>query len=154
MVGKRVRGALYVHRDAVSLLSPVQAERLHQALEFAGRAAWNVVRLEPTVVALLSYADFETDPFPALRGSTRVDLTSGLVTTRDFSRMENPLILHRKELLVSPDHPPAEAWRMLTAALEARDLFREPYLIGRQDSWRRRLAAAGIRVEGHCLCPI
>jgi DNA phosphorothioation-associated putative methyltransferase len=154
VIGKRVRGALYVHRDGIALLAATHAQQLAHAVDLAGPAAWNVARLEPSVIALLCYDDFDADPFPALRASTRVDLASGQVATRDFSGAQNPLILHRKEQLVAPDHPHADDWRALTLALEARGLFREPHLIGRRDAWRHRLAEAGVRVENHHLCPI
>jgi hypothetical protein len=113
-----------------------------------------VVRLEPTVVALLLYEPFDSVPFPALLASTRVDLEAGAAASRNFEGAANPLILHRKEQLVAPSDPRVPAWAALTAGLEARGLFRDLHLIGRRKVWDQRLADAGVRVEGHTLCPI
>lgn len=153
MVGKRVRDAVYVHRSALDGLTAAQRDRLTRALGIAGDTDWNVARLEPQAVGLLLYPDFERAAFPALAASTRVELSTERVTRRRFDISGNPLILHRKEQLVSQDHPQAPLWRDLTRALEARGLFRDPHLIGRQQAWAQRLADAGVRVEGHVLCP-
>jgi hypothetical protein len=110
-----------------------------------------VARLEPGVVGLLFYEAFDTAPFPALRASTRVDLATGQATLRRFDG-PNPLILHRKEQLVAPDHPCAAIWRALTMELERRGCFRDPHLIGRRHAWETRLSDAGVRIEGHNLC--
>lgn len=115
---------------------------------------WNVARLEPGVVGLLLYEDFEAAPFPALLASTRVVFATRAVNRRDFAGSDNPLILHRKEQLVPPDTPAIADWRQLTAHLEALGCFKDPHLIGRRRAWAARLAAAGVRVEGHKLCPI
>ena len=152
MLGKRVRGALYVHRDAVRLLRSPALEIVERAESCAGECPWNVARLESGVVGLLFYEAFHTDPFPALRASTRVDLVTGHATLRRFNG-PNPLILHRKELLLSPDDPRVGLWSKLTKALETEGVFRDPHLIGRHDSWARRLAEAGLRLDGHTLCP-
>lgn len=152
MVGKRIRDAVYVHNSAVAHLSAADRSRLEQALVAAADASWNVARLEPGAVGLLLYPDFNEAPFPTLAASTKVDLTNGSVTRRSFEKSANPLILHRKELLVAPDHPQAHTWAALTAALETRGLFRDPHLIGRRAAWDKRLADAGVRIEGHALC--
>jgi hypothetical protein len=151
MLGKRVRGTLYVHRDAIRLLPAPAVETLELALAHAGDCPWNVARLEPGVVGLLFYEAFDTAPFPALRASTRVDLATGQATLRRFDG-PNPLILHRKEQLVAPDHPCAAIWRALTMELERRGCFRDPHLIGRRHAWETRLSDAGVRIEGHNLC--
>lgn len=154
MVGKRVRDAVYVHNSAVAHLSAGDQSRLQQALLVAGDTLWSVARVERAVVGLLLYPDFKEAAFPTLAASTRVDLTRGSVTRRSFEGSANPLILHRKELLVAPDHPQAHVWAALTASLESRGLFRDPHLIGRRAAWAKRLADAGVRIEGHALCPM
>ncbi|MGB8843624.1 MAG: hypothetical protein WCC64_21440 [Aliidongia sp.] len=153
MVGKRVRDALYVHAGAVSELPDGLRARLSAALNLAGQVSWNVARIEHSVVGLLLYSDFEADPFPALVASTRVELDPPRMTSRSFAHAANPLILHRKELLMPNQHSESTAWAVLTAALESRGLFRDPHLIGRRNAWMSRLAAAGVRVEDHTLCP-
>ena len=153
MVGKRVRDALYVHASALDQITEPLKARLGEALQRAGGVPWNVARIERHVVGFLLYADFEDDPFPTLVASKRVDIATARLSSRDFAGAANPLILHRKELLVGPEHPHASAWARLTRALEERGLFKDPHLIGRRRAWYERLAAAGVRVEGHVLCP-
>lgn len=153
-VGKRVRESLYLHRSAIAHLDSEREARLRAALVIAGEIDWNVVRLEPQVVGLLQYREFDQAAFPELEASTRVDLSTGQTTVRNFTGSDNPLILHRKEQLVGPAHAHATEWASLTADLEARGLFRQPHLIGRKNAWNQRLAAAGVRVEGHSLCLI
>ncbi|RWI63457.1 hypothetical protein [Mesorhizobium sp.] len=154
MVGKRVRDALYVHRTAVDGLKPELRELLEAASQLVGDRPWNVARIEQQAVGLLLYEAFDAAAFPALIASTRIDLASGAVSSRNFKGSANPLILHRKEQLVSAEHPEAALWAELTAKLEALGCFRDPHLIGRRKAWEARLEAAGVRVEGHALCPI
>jgi hypothetical protein len=153
MVGKRVRGALYIHRSAAHLLSNTDQKRIQRAADHS-QTEWNVARMEAQHLGLLSYADFFACPFPPLRQSVRVDLSSGAVVQRSYVESQNPLILHRKEQLLVANDPHTEEWTALTAALEAQGLFRDSHLIGRRIAWDRRLAAAGVRVEGHVLCRI
>lgn len=153
MVGKRVRDALYVHRRAIPYLGPRQQEQIAAAASLCQRP-WNVARLEPSVVGLLLYEDFETEAFPALLAATRVDLATSAVSHRNFANSANPLILHRKEQLFGPDAPNVGRWAVLTAELDALGCFKDPHLIGRRHAWTERLAAAGVRVEDHRLCPL
>ena len=148
MVGKLVRGALYVHRDAVGSLTAIQAERLERALKAAGDGLWNVARIEPGVVALLQYEDLEASAFPALLHATRVELADGRTPRRAFSRSANPLLLHRKELLVGEEHEKRAAWTATTADLDSRGLFNDSHLIGRRREWLARLAGVGLAVRG------
>jgi DNA phosphorothioation-associated putative methyltransferase len=152
VIGKRVRGALYVHRDAVGHLGPDMQAAVAQAAAIADDRSWNVARIEPSAVGLLLYEAFELAPFPALLRSTLVDLDTQSVSGRNFENSKNPLILHRKEQLVAPDHPCAAIWRALTIELERRGCFRDHHLIGRRHAWETRLSDAGVRIEGHSLC--
>lgn len=154
MVGKKIRGALYIHRSAAHLLGDVDQERVRRAAGLVAPLEWNVARLEAEHIGLLLYEAFFERPFPALQVAIRVDLASGNVQQRTFNTSANPLILHRKELLLDPTEPAVEGWRQLTAQLEAKGLFRDNHLIGRQRQWAARLASAGFRLEGHRLCPL
>lgn len=152
MVGKRVRGALYVHESAVDLLPPEHARRLEQALAIAPTARWNVVRLERWVVALLQYEELDASAFPALLAAVRVDLRTRQVSRTDYTRSGNPLVLHRKELLVAPADERVPRWSNITADLEKRGLFAENNRIGRRRQWNERLASAGLKVVGDSVC--
>jgi DNA phosphorothioation-associated putative methyltransferase len=153
-VGKRVHGALYLHRDSAALLDDQARETLTAAKRLAGEPGWNVVKLEPARphrVTLLLYEDFAVAAFPALLASTTVDLARDRVSRRDFRKSVNPPILHRKELLLAADHADRPRFAALTAALEDRGLFADSARIGFWRDWQDRLAAAGIAVTDHTL---
>lgn len=147
-VGKRVRGALYVHREAVDLLKADERSRVARASSLAGPVPWNVARLDASAVALLFYPDFDESAFPRLQASARVDLAEGTVRLTQFGESPNPLILHRKELLVRRDHPARERWAAVTRRAQERGLFHKRALIGRQLTWRALLEQAGLNHQG------
>lgn len=147
MIGKVVRDALYIHREAVEVLDPDRRQRLDDALTLARNFEWNVVRFERHIVGFLMYQPFDAKAFPELLQSLRVDLDDRVASKRDYRRSANPLILHRKELLVMPSEV-TEQWAKTTKKLEALGLFDDNHLIGRRRQWMKRLEAANIRVEG------
>jgi DNA phosphorothioation-associated putative methyltransferase len=140
-VGKRVGGALYVHRDALALL-PEESARVAEAQDAAPYAEWNVAKIERHSVSLLLYEPFDVD-FPALLRSTKVDLKSRAVTHMEYASRSNPPILHRKEALLPPDDPRLPKFRALTAAAEEHGLA-EANKIGTRAAWNSRIEAAGL----------
>lgn len=151
-VGKRVGGALYVHRDALAMIGE-DAHRVRAAAEMAGASEWNVAKIEKSSVSLLLYESFDGSPFPALLASTKIDPSSGAVTHTDYRGRANPPILHRKELLLPPDDPRLPAFRALTAAAEEHGLFVDSNKIGTRKAWQARIADAGLVLRGHRLVP-
>ena len=97
---------------------------------------------------MLEYEHFDDVAFPRLLASTYVDLRDQRCSSRDYRKAGNALILHRKELLIRIDDPRRADWAALTAALEAKGLFNDPNLIGRQDRWNAMLAEAGLDSSG------
>jgi len=153
-LGKRVAGDLYVHICAMSQLPRSwreRAEHIASAAETIPERDFNVIKFDENtgiVLSLLSYQDFDDSPFPELVTSWFV-LADGSIRKRHFGRNGNPPILHRKELLLPPDHPRWREFAQLTEALEARGLFSEPTKIGYKKQWQQRLEAASVRVNGH-----
>ncbi len=145
-VGKRVGGALYVHRDAIALAGNETA-KVEKAESLAPSVRWNVAKIEKSSVSLLLYEPFEVD-FPALLTSAKVDLTTGEVTQTDYQKRANPPILHRKELLLAPDDPRSPKFRALTSAAEDYGLFAEANKIGTRAAWNAKIAAAGLTLRG------
>ncbi|MGY8680456.1 DNA phosphorothioation-associated putative methyltransferase [Bradyrhizobium sp. UFLA05-153] len=152
-VGKRVRDALYVHREALSELSAADRRAVTKATAIARDLPWNVVRIEPGKIALLEYDDFDNEHFPALRRSLLVDLESRDSKVRDFSASPNPPILHRKELLLPTEDPRRAKFAALTAALDALDMFADSHKIGLRKAWQQRLEGAGIVIRNHQIVP-
>lgn len=153
-VGKLVRGAMYFHRDVVADVATTLQSKCENAAAMTATATWNVARVHGSIVGLLQYEEFDTEAFPSLLFSTRVDLTTGLCRQTDFRGSANPLILHRKELLVAANDPRAVRWARVTRMLEDMGLFRDNKSIGRRKAWSEKLARVGLKVLGDEVVPL
>lgn len=153
-VGKLVRSALYIHRDALNALAKDVWSMVDRAVSIAGPTPWNVARIEKHIVGLLEYEDFDAAAFPRLIASTRVNVATGKHSRTDFSCSSNPLILHRKELLLSPQDPRVGRWAETTRLLVGKGLFKDSHAIGRQAAWNELLAQVGLTAVGDALVPI
>jgi DNA phosphorothioation-associated putative methyltransferase len=157
-VGKRVFDDLYVHLDAAEA-------RVEPSTWSSVSAARDLVRAQghgPNVLkynvrsgrfSLLTYADFDSSPFPELTSSWTMSGSGGL-TYRTYDASLNPPILHRKELLVPDDWPQRAAWRALTERAEAIGLFDDTRAIGFRVNWERLIASKGYRLVEHQLLPL
>jgi len=151
-VGKRVRGALYIHRNAIADLPAAERELIERASRLVEDFSWNVARIDPgDIVGLLDYLAFDSDAFPALARAALVDVSARSVRYTNYQKSPNPLILHRKELLVRLDHPNRAAWAALTVELEQLGLFRDWNRIGRREVWNTMLADAGRDGQGQMI---
>jgi DNA phosphorothioation-associated putative methyltransferase len=151
MIGKRVGGELYIHRISVNHLPNEDRELVEASLNSldASENSWNVLRIANDNIAFLTYSNFEDVPFPPLEKSVRLDLLDGRKSVRDFSRYSNPPILHRKELLLPPDHPRRAEFAKLTNDLDEHGVFYDSHRIGFKKQWEARLSAHGIKMSGH-----
>lgn len=159
LLGKRVGWNSYYHIDVVDALGPQQQALLDDAIRIVGIVPgqhFNVIKLFQTgaAVTLLDYSRFFEDAFPALDHYWTVDLTSQTYRHRAYANSLNPPILHRKELLLSSDHPQRKAFQALTASAEQIGLFDDPNRIGFKRAWETLLLQRGYKVVGHDLVPI
>lgn len=154
VVGKLTPEALYVHVTALPRLDP-----LLRVYEGCARALTGTVdraniiklnRIEPKVGYHI-YPDFDHDPHPALEVSVRADLRRLHVKYRDFTRSENPPILHRKETFVIEDYPGRKKFARLTAQEERLGLLADTASIGTRERWDQLVASKGLRFAGHRL---
>ncbi|MGJ7459414.1 DNA phosphorothioation-associated putative methyltransferase [Halomonas sp. RA08-2] len=152
-LGKRVGGYLYVHRSACDALDETAKAALSLAEQLAGKVDWNVAKLslEGGSISLLDYALFFDSAFPELTRSYRIDLTDETVRVLDYSEGSNRPVLHRKELLLSPEHPRYAEYAQLTAALERAGLLQNSHAVGYHRQWQERLSTGGYCVIGHTL---
>ncbi|KZL03787.1 MULTISPECIES: hypothetical protein [unclassified Pseudovibrio] len=150
-IGRRVGGWLYLHRSGVELLPAEDAERLAQVAAQHSDTAWNLCKISKDKISLLHYEDFETSGFPALLHSITFDLATQTSKAIDYSKRENPPILHRKELLLPDDAPNIPMYAALTKAAEEAGLFAKPAGIGTRKAWNKRIADAGLKLDGHQL---
>lgn len=153
-VGKLTQSALYVHRSALPHLPPLLRlyEGCAQALAGTVDGA-NIVKLSVTgpQVSYLSYPRFDRDPHPTLSAAVTVSLSKLTIDLRDYTRSENPPLLHRKEEFVAVDHPRRELWERLTRAEIRSGLYERPERIGTLRGWEETLAAGGVWLRGHRL---
>lgn len=156
LVGKSVGGYVYTHVSALKC-DPAALQIFHRALEMASSAGYevccDVVRrsADASEVALLHYPGFFEEAFPRLLKSWRVQMVRGAVSYRTYEGSLNPPILHRKELLLSPDDPRRSEYAALTEAAEMVGLFDEPTRIGYERQWKQLVTERGYRVVGHQL---
>jgi DNA phosphorothioation-associated putative methyltransferase len=153
-VGKQTPSALYVHRTALGSLPPIL--RIYEACGrvLAGTVERaNMIKLfvtEPQV-SYLSYPRFERDAHPTLASAVTVNLKRLSVDWRDYSKSDNPPLLHRKEEFVAPDDPRRELYARLTKAERRAGLYDRPEQIGTVRGWQQTLAAKALTVKGHRL---
>ncbi|MFE9788916.1 DNA phosphorothioation-associated putative methyltransferase [Nocardia salmonicida] len=153
-IGKQTPTALYVHRSALAELPPLLqmyegcARVLSGTVEHANLIKLSVVQPQ---VSYLVYPRFDRDAHPTLAASVTVNLKSLKVEWRDYSRSDNPPLIHRKEEFVGREHPRRELYAKLTRAEQRAGLYQRPERIGSLRGWEATLAAAGVRVQGHRL---
>jgi DNA phosphorothioation-associated putative methyltransferase len=94
-------------------------------------------------VAFLSYPDFFSESYPALKRSTLVDLSKLSAKETNYSDSENPPILHRKELMVVKSDPHHALFSKITAEGERAGLYQNPFKIGFQQTWLRLIKQKG-----------
>lgn len=151
MIGKRVAGELYLHKESVQHANEEDKALIKSTGKNLTNAekSWNVVRIGNDNIAFLTYRDFEEDPFPSLTKSIRFDLLDGRKSARDYTNYSNPPILHRKELLVPGDFPQRERFLNLSSTLDALGVFYDPHKIGFKQQWENRLRSHGVIIEGY-----
>jgi DNA phosphorothioation-associated putative methyltransferase len=155
--GKRVADHSYLHVSLVQEHDGALEQLVAQAAALATvtDGAFDVVRFgrRTPEIALLAYPRFFDEPFPALACSWRLDILKGEVIRTDFADRNNPPILHRKELLLSDEHPRRPEFEALTRGLEDYGAFDRPsWLIGTRAAWAAVLDDLGLRVDdGHVL---
>ena len=155
-VGKLLPDALYVHHTALSHLPPLLrvyegcGRQLAGSIE--GVTLVKLRRRRPTI-SYLVYPEFDRVAHPALAQVFISDLARLQLHHRDYRRAPSPPILHRKELLVAPDHPARPRFARLTAREETLGLLTPARPIGTRRDWEALLHARGLSVRGHQIHP-
>ena len=102
-------------------------------------------------VSYLEYPDFDADPHPALKGAYMVALDTLHTDFVDYSKRENPPILHRKERFVAEGYEHRDRFARLTKREEKFGLFDSPERIGTAAGWAQVLRENGVEIRGHQL---
>ena len=154
-VGKRLPTAVYIHVEALESLDGDLKDFIEQLCARTGTQedGHNVVKLFTTEfrLSLLNYPGFLETPHPALSSSTTIELASGETRFFDYSKRDNPPILHRKETLLAVADPRSLAFRELTLMEESHGLYDTATSIGFKRNWEALLSERGLGYDGHTL---
>jgi DNA phosphorothioation-associated putative methyltransferase len=158
-IGKHVADHVYGHVTVLASWPVELRARVEQAAALARVTSgehFNVVKMHALgeQLSLLAYPDFDDAPFPTLHKSWRVHLAMGTVVYRDYTDSCNPPILHRKELLLTPEDPRIPKYAALTRTAEGLGLFDDPSRIGFREQWLTRVAAQGYTLQGDEFVPL
>jgi DNA phosphorothioation-associated putative methyltransferase len=153
-VGKQTPSALYIHRSALAELPAILQVYEGCARVLTGTVEEaNIVKLSVTQpqVSYLRYPRFDRDAHPTLATAITVNLKRLTVDWRDYSRSENPPLLHRKEEFVGRGDPRRDLYSRLTRAERRAGLYEHPEQIGTWKDWQGTLSAADVNIRGHRL---
>ena len=156
-VGKQLPDAIYIHRSALKS----ESTDLHSLIEGVAKSAgigprqWNVVKLakRDQRISLLNYRNFFDAPFPELSKSHVIDIETGKTRSTDYSKSDNPPILHRKELLLGPGHRRFTEYQKLTESAEVHGLFSNPKRIGFRKQWQQLIKNRGLTLVDGTIVP-
>jgi DNA phosphorothioation-associated putative methyltransferase len=150
-VGKQLPDSVYIHESAKEEL-PTELfsvlNKIVSALKISP-SDWNIIKLykRDFRVAFLSYPDFETYSYPALKHSYTVDLTKLSMRKASYEKSDNPPILHRKETFVKEDFPLTPVFKEITAEGEKIGLYENTRNIGFRKNWERLISSKGYYLD-------
>ncbi|PKI12739.1 DNA phosphorothioation-associated putative methyltransferase [Colwellia sp. 12G3] len=146
-VGKKLPDSIYFHKDAFTDVPEV----LSKFIKIVAKALkvdddnWNLIKVfrKDFRLSLLNYPMFIEDSYPALEQSVNIDLTKLSHRITNYSKQENPPILHRKETMIPKSHMSYEHFCMITQEGEAIGLYENSRMIGFKNSWERLIEKHG-----------
>ena len=101
-------------------------------------------------VSYLVYPDFDSVRAPGACGEHSSPICPRLnLHHRDYRRTTNPPILHRKELLVTNEHPRRSQFARLSDREDKLGLFDTHQPIGMRKYWQAILSARHLTIQGH-----
>ncbi|MDO6694538.1 DNA phosphorothioation-associated putative methyltransferase [Aliiglaciecola sp. 3_MG-2023] len=144
-VGKITPQAIYVHRSTIQNTQLLDfINRIQSALKQSS-FQWEIAKFskQSFQFSLLSYPDFDSEAYPELKTSMFVDLTKKHHRMNDYSKTDNPPILHRKELMVTTNYPLYEEFTLITQEGELAGLYENTRAIGFKLGWEATITNAG-----------
>lgn len=151
-IGKQLKDAIAIHISALNKLPALLrvyegcASRVYGRLPDA-----NIIKLyyDKPKISYLYYPDFDTVAHPTLQTTMEVDLQKYSVIYNDLSNHPNPLVLHRKDSLVSPDYESYYKFLQLSNYELQLGLLRDTQAIRRQKDWLQYLQKHQLEIEQH-----
>ena len=143
--GKSTPQAIYVHKSAlINNQLTIFINRIQSALKQEDYD-WNIIKLWKSdfKFSLLHYPDFEEESYPELNCSLFVNLDKKHHRMNDYSKSDNPPVLHRKELMVTKNHPFFDEFTLITQEGEQAGLYENTRAIGFKLGWESTINNAG-----------
>ena len=146
-IGKKLPGAVYIHRDAVAYIpEPLMKFALivAKALKIDD-SSWNLFKFSKKEFKLsfLNYPEFYKDSYPVLTSAVTVDLKKLEHRVTSYLKSDNPPILHRKELFISPEHENYKLFCEITEEGERAGLYENTRTIGFKRTWEALITKKG-----------
>jgi DNA phosphorothioation-associated putative methyltransferase len=151
-IGQKRPNSLWVHGSAIEQLDPLL--RLYEgcASRTIGRPQEaNIIKFhfrKPKITYLVC-PEFDAEPHPALQSSMQIDLRDLHVHYRDYDPLDNPPLLHQKDLLVAADYPLFEKFAKLTRQEKDWGLLDNVGAIFDRQGWLKCLAEHCAELKGH-----
>jgi len=146
-IGKKLPDSIYVHESAFSNLPDKLASLTLNTLDQFNIKdnSWNIVKFykKDYKIAYLNYPEFEEHSYPALNLSQIVDLEKKSIRKSDYSKSDNPPILHRKETFVAATYPLTPLFKEITAEGESIGLYEKSSRIGFKKNWEILIKSKG-----------
>ena len=151
-VAKRLPDAVYFHKDAFND-APLELVKFIKVVAKALKIEdeqYDLVKLfkNDFRLSLLSYPDFYSDSYPALKQSVTIDLAKLTHKITSYEDSDNPPILHRKETMISSTNEYYSLFCEITAEGEQAGLYENSRMIGFRNSWERLIAKKGYELVG------
>jgi len=143
--GKSTPQAIYVHKSAlIDNQLTIFINRIQNALKQEDYD-WNIAKFWKSdfKLSLLNYPDFEEESYPELVCSLFVDLDKKHHRMNDYSKSDNPPVLHRKELMVTKAYPFFDEFTLITQEGEQAGLYENTRSIGFKLGWESTINNAG-----------
>jgi len=138
--GKKLPGAIYIHESVLSAIPKQLRTLLQQAAINLGldTAAWNIIKFSTKDfrISLLHYPKFFEDSYPALHCSYTINIEQNTFRKTNYTKSQNPPILHRKETFLLPEHPSVPDFVEITKEGEGIGLYKNSKSIGFKKSWQ------------------
>lgn len=137
-LGKKLPNTLYVHNSAISYLPTILRLYIACGQILAGKKKYGdlLVKLSSKSISFLWYRNFDDDPHPELLYSQIVKTETYETAFRDYSKSDNPPILHRKETFVAKNYPHYRKFRETTVHEEKLGLLNRTD-IGYKKNWQK-----------------
>jgi len=150
-IGKQLPTAIYIHESTLDTLPKELAKHFAQiVISFElDDEDWNIIKFfkRDYKISLLHYPDFDDYAYPSLHQSYTIDIDKNKYTKANYSKSNNPPILHRKETFVKPTYSNFKIFMDITNEGKAIELYKNTKRIGFKKNWERLIKSKGFYLD-------